>query len=280
MTPTRRRVLVVLSGAMISILILAAPAGADGDPHPDRPLASGQTTPGGGAVEVATPGGGSAAPAGGASSASRCWTQPMAEPGPQYADTLNGGRPSADGYWSMQFCDGRSVGYVWTAGADPAVPAIELARQAANEVVVPNCHVRVAPPPDKLVVRFPTWLWLEGCTWAPSSATASVPLLSATVTATPTEVVWDMGDGTRIACEGPGVPWRTDAPPEAQSTYCSYSYRRSSSGEPQRAYTLTATVRWALSWSATNGEGGVLSPVLPSSTAAVRVGEVQTIVER
>ncbi len=188
--------------------------------------------------------------------------------------------PTGVGYYAIRDCDGQiDVVFVPNAPA-PAVSAVDLAQQAANELTVSECTVAVAPPSDRLIVRLPTWLWLEGCAWAPLSATASVPLLSATVTAAPTGVVWDLGEGTRLACAGPGVAWRADVPAEVQSTYCSHAYARSSAGQPGDAYTVTATVRWELSWSASNGEGGGLSPVLPSSSATVRVGEVQAIVER
>lgn len=251
----------------------------------DGSRAVGQSTPSGGRVEVERAGSGTGGARGSGSGAGGggvpCSVTPLSAL-PRGSDGVVPVHqdPSAGGYWAVREC-GAQVDVIWVPdAAPPAVSAAQLADQAARELTVPRCRVALAPPAEVVVVRLPTWFWLEGCAWAPRSATASVPLLSATVTATPMHVEWDLGDGTQMRCAGPGVAWRPGVPAERQSTYCSYAYARSSAGQPDDAYTVTATVRWGLSWSATNGEGGMLSPVLASSSAPVRVGEVQAIVER
>ncbi|MGH9027227.1 MAG: hypothetical protein ACRDWD_14095 [Acidimicrobiia bacterium] len=186
--------------------------------------------------------------------------------------------PPGGGYWAIRIC-GDAVDVVWVPAAQPLISARELAERAAGEVGVAECGIGTAPPADHVVVRFATWLWLEGCAWAPRSRTAAIPGLSATVTVSPVEVHWEMGDGSVMRCAGPGVRWNPEVPAEAQSTDCSYVYRRSSSDQPEQSYLVTATVGWEVSWSASNGEGGTLPAVLASSSSAVRVGEVQTIVE-
>ncbi|MGH9014018.1 MAG: hypothetical protein ACRDZ1_08810 [Acidimicrobiia bacterium] len=186
------------------------------------------------------------------------------------------GPQSPEGYWAVREC-GSEIDVFWVStAARPAVPARVLAQRAVKEVVTPACAVRTSPSPHVAVVTIETWLWVE-CPWQPLSASAEVPGLSATVTVTPGDVVWDLGDGEQVTCRGPGVAWDPAVRGEDQSTYCSYAYRRSSSGEPNEAYTLTATLSWSVSWSASNGEGGTLPAVSRSSSIPIRVGEVQAI---
>jgi hypothetical protein len=48
--------------------------------------------------------------------------------------------------------------------------------------------------------------------------------VSATITATPRSVRWDLGDGTTVECSGPGKPYDLSRPPEGQSTDCRHVY--------------------------------------------------------
>jgi hypothetical protein len=122
--------------------------------------------------------------------------------------------------------------------------------------------------PATAVVNYATWLWLQGG-WASRSATASVPGLAATVTAAPTSVVWTMGDGGRITCNGPGIPWNNSAP--NATTNCSYTYRTAGS------FTATVTVFYGASWSASNGTAGRLGAVTGQATFPVQVDEIQAV---
>jgi hypothetical protein len=153
--------------------------------------------------------------------------------------------------------------------ATPAAPRItgaQLARQAFA-----GFRVSVPKPvlsPATAVVNYPTWLWLEGG-WDSQSATAKVPGLSATVTAAPTKVVWNMGDGGQATCDGPGVPWSNSAP--NATTYCSYTYPVGGS------FTATVTVYFSASFSASDGTGGQLGAVNGQVTFPVQVDEIQAV---
>jgi len=133
----------------------------------------------------------------------------------------------------------------------------------------------MAPLPDRLVVQFPTWLWVDG--WKAQSATAAVPGLSATVTAAPATVVWNMGDGGAVTCNGPGTAYDPSVPAEQQTTSCSYTYGRSSAGQPGNSYDGTVTITYGASWTATNGSGGNLGALTVSAQFTARVGEIQAI---
>jgi hypothetical protein len=125
-----------------------------------------------------------------------------------------------------------------------------------------------------VAVGVPVWLWL---TSAPGelSVTAAVPGLSATVTATPTEVVWDMGDGIRVVCRGPGVAWVPGMPDDA--TNCGHTYRFTAIGLPGQVFTGSVTTRWRTHWSASDGSSGTLAMLTRSSPFTVRVVEVQAV---
>jgi hypothetical protein len=148
----------------------------------------------------------------------------------------------------------------------PRITGVQLAQQAFAGFKV-SAPTPVLSPATS-VVNYPTWLWLDGG-WGSQSATATVPGLSATVTAAPTKVVWNMGDGGQVTCDGPGVPWN-NATPNA-TTNCSYTYRTA------HAFTGTVTVYYGASWSASDGTAGQLGAVNGQATFAVQVDEIQAV---
>jgi hypothetical protein len=166
----------------------------------------------------------------------------------------------------------------WTAAAIQVLAA-DLAYEASRELPLPNPRPAMSPAigADQLV-GLSTWLWLEPGSWATLDATASVPGLSATATATPTRVRWDMGDGTVVACDGPGVAYDPTRDDEAQSTDCKHTYQHVSAGEPSGAYAATVAVDWAITWSATNGQGGTLPGTSRGTSFPVPVAERQAVV--
>ena len=115
----------------------------------------------------------------------------------------------------------------------------------------------------------PVWLWVSD--WQQRSESASAAGVTATVTASPTQVRWDTGDGGVETCRGPGTPYDTSRPPEAQSTSCSHTYT-STTG----ALTITATQSWHVTYTATNGQSGDLGVVSRTSTMPVDVHELVT----
>ncbi len=91
-------------------------------------------------------------------------------------------------------------------------PAAVLAREAADQLLLPAPNVEVSPHADHdQVVDFPTWLWLGAGSFAARSRTVTVPGESVTATAVPVSVSWTMGDGSTVTCAGPGTP--TPRPP-------------------------------------------------------------------
>src|SRR5204862_7525444 len=95
-------------------------------------------------------------------------------------------------------------GPVWLAAPPPAVNPAVLARRAESMLALPSVVIRVNPAGDQLV-QLPTWLSLDAASWRPQSATAAVPGVSVTATATPTQAQWSMGDGSTGVCRSPGT---------------------------------------------------------------------------
>jgi hypothetical protein len=102
---------------------------------------------------------------------------------------------------------------------------------------------------------------------------------SATVVATPTKVLWDPGDGSpAVECDGPGRPWE---PADGSATPdCGHTYTvRSTIDDPQGTYRLRATITYAVSWTATNGDGGDLDPISATTTVPLTVHEIQAMID-
>jgi hypothetical protein len=119
-----------------------------------------------------------------------------------------------------------------------------------------------------------------------TSPPASVAGESVTATAAPVRVVWSMGDGSSVTCDGPGEPFDAadpDHPP------CGYTYRVDSSGQEQsgasgndRYYTVRGTVTWQISWACTGScdqASGSLRPLhVQTAPLPLRVFQVETVV--
>jgi hypothetical protein len=163
--------------------------------------------------------------------------------------------------------------------APPAVDPLILAQEARNQLVLPSPTIHTAPPSGRLVVQWQTWLWMDPGAWGPLSATASAGSVSATVTARPVRVRWDMGDGQVIVCDSPGTAWQPGVPAAQQHPSCSYVYRRSSAGQPNNSYVIRTSIDWSTSWVAAGAPGGgVLDPAVTTGSLPVQVVEVQALV--
>lgn len=172
--------------------------------------------------------------------------------------------------------------YSWFGVYDPADPLAGLfAGERAAELALERLElsdpvVRMNPPADQLV-GLPSWLWVD-TPWTPVEASAGVSGVTATVVARPRAVEWELGDGTRLTCMGPGRPYDPDRTSDDPSDACTHVFERPSFDEPGGVRPVTATVTYAVSWSATDGGTGDLGEVTRASTVAVRVVEVQAVI--
>jgi hypothetical protein len=155
----------------------------------------------------------------------------------------------------------------------PPRQALQVA-EAVRRLQLPAPVIRLNPPPPAAqLVHVPTWLWLSTPAWSRRSATASVPGLSVTATATPVSVTWSTGDGSTVTCHGAGAPW-SGGDPMAQSPDCGHTYTRHSGAG---VFTVRATITWSVSW-AGGGTSGTEPALTSTATADIRVAESPTVI--
>jgi hypothetical protein len=157
----------------------------------------------------------------------------------------------------------------------PDAPA--LAEEARSRLVFLPLTPKFAPASPWTFVNHPTALWLDGDAVAPRSATAEVPGVRVTVTATVEQVHWETGDGDTEVCAGPGR-----APdPARPGDYggCTHSWSWPSADQLGGAYQVTATVFWRVVWAAEGAPGGGDLGLVPqrSQPLAVPVAEIQIL---
>jgi hypothetical protein len=190
-----------------------------------------------------------------------------------YAPTINPATGEAATIYVRQ-CDGVNQ-YVYVGPTTPE----DVAQYAYQKVasLVPDPEVAFSPPIDKMIVNFETWLGITPS--APVTATASIPGLSATVTAQPTSIEWVTGsqvarDTTLITCE----PWGST---ESAQDGCSWTPKYPSigkvTGTTDQRYHGTITIVWDVSWQASNGATGALGELRTTTPIEMGVQEIQTI---
>jgi hypothetical protein len=128
-----------------------------------------------------------------------------------------------------------------------------------------------------MIVNLETW---HGVTPSPPiSATAAIPGLSATVTATASDIEWVTGsqvpgDTTLITCQ----PWgSTDSAQNGCAWTPTYPSVGKVTGTTDLRYHGTVTIVWQVSWQASNGASGSLPDLRTTSPIEMGVQEIQTI---
>jgi hypothetical protein len=184
----------------------------------------------------------------------------------RYLDT---GQLASSNYW--QYTPGNP--------ANPGPDLAALARQAYDEVPLAFPVPVTSPGIDvDQITGLPTWLWLEPGSWAELSARAEIPGFWVEVTAHPERVVWDMGDGETVTCDGPGTPYDSAIDDDAQSTDCSHVYQHTSVEESGGQYRARVTIEWSVDWESSTGAGAALPDASRTTTFALTVSERQAVV--
>lgn len=165
------------------------------------------------------------------------------------------------------------------APPDPLPTPGELAQEAVQQTPLPLPTAEMSPaPPIRQLVNLPVFLWIDSAQWVPQTASASAGGVTSTVTATPSRVVWDMGDGESVTCDAPGTPYVPGVADDLQPSDCQHTYRRSSARAANETFTVTTTMEWGVTWVAVGAPGGGnLGTARRSSTTAVQVAEIQTL---
>jgi hypothetical protein len=172
---------------------------------------------------------------------------------------------------------------IWVPAGGPAAPPPDpgmLAQEVRDQLVLPHPRIRTSPSSSQdALVNFPTWLWVDAESWGPQEDSTGVRGVSVQVRAVPKRVVWRMGDGATVTCTGPGTPFVASiSDAAAPSPDCGYTYPRSSDGQPEERYRITATMTWGVTWTANVPPGGgTLEDITLSSSTGLRVAEYQAL---
>ncbi len=163
---------------------------------------------------------------------------------------------------------------VWVRDEDPTtLAAIALSDLQRRLITAP---VPELSPPGIGYVNLETWLATTDP--GPIAATAAIPGLSVTATATVESTAWTTGDGEEITCDGVGVAW-TPGTPDDEPAPCGHTY--TNHGAPalgSTPFTITVAHTWHVEWRANTGEAGDLGTITgPTTTVTYEVREIQTI---
>ncbi|MEZ5408576.1 MAG: hypothetical protein R2761_11155 [Acidimicrobiales bacterium] len=128
-----------------------------------------------------------------------------------------------------------------------------------------------------LITQLPTFLWVDPAVWQPRSATTpSVFGVTATVTATPSRVVFDNSAGDQVDCGANlGPPYDFGRSDDDQHSECTLTFRHTSAVDD---WTLSSTIWWTVTYACSSDCGsGTLPPFVVRNTRPVRVAELQAV---
>lgn len=165
-------------------------------------------------------------------------------------------------------------------GVDTLTPG-QAARSLIQSFRLEGITVGFAPDPtvagSKSYVGVPIWMWVENPTplsYGPYVQSTTLGGVTITATAQVTSIVWNMGDGTTVACANAGTPFVV-AYGAVDSPTCGHRYARTSATQPGGTFPITATSQWQVSWEG-GGESGMI-PLTTTATSSVRINEIQSV---
>jgi len=171
------------------------------------------------------------------------------------------------GEWLHLYCGSEWLDFVFL----PEEQQVDPTTLARSVTITPAAPVlRTSPGTEDHLVNVEAWFWAE--MWEGISETATAGSVTVNVTAEPTSLIVDPGDGTSpFACPGPQPVYNLNLPASAQSSNCTHTYLRAGN------YTATATVVYDISFTSNVGVNGGLGTIEPSSITALAVAEAQAI---
>jgi hypothetical protein len=173
-------------------------------------------------------------------------------------------------YWDPSYSE-----TYWAGIVTPLDPE-ELVENALANLSLTPPEIRTNPG-DGLnsLTGLATYLWLDPLTAGRQEVEDFAGPLSVVITAVPTEdgrIVWDTGEGT-VTCANYGSPEGS----------CSYTYQRSSLGQPGDQYEITASVTYTGSYTVLlfgevyRGPIDIGDVVVPTAPYLLGVAEAQAI---
>ncbi|MFE6153654.1 ATP/GTP-binding protein [Streptomyces sp. NPDC057889] len=219
---------------------------------------------------------------GGSSDAPKCtYTKMVPQPPAENLAKRDGKEQGGKGAVYQVNCPATGrVGTVWVPqGAAPNAPTIDpevVAQRAVDSMKLVGPDIDINPKPGgKGLVGMPVWMAVDQSptTYGPNSATATAGGVTVTATAKVKSIVWNMGDGTSVTCNGPGTVYRKSFGMK-QSPDCGHVYKQTSDSSADGKFKVSATATWAVDWQVAGG-GGETGQLTEVRNAAVAV----TIVE-
>lgn len=187
----------------------------------------------------------------------------------------------ADVGWITGLPTGAGAPATPAAPAAPAVPTTDqVLASARSQLQLDLPDIATSPPRGGVqLVGIPVWFWIVDD--EPVTTTASIPGLSATLTATPTTTRIAISGGTgdaaadnvTIECPGGGTPWEPGRYDDRASSDCSHPF------DWNGTFTIDATVEWDLAWTATNGQAGDLPGVPRTTTFTLAIQQGQAVTD-
>jgi hypothetical protein len=158
---------------------------------------------------------------------------------------------------------------------DPGAVAHQLLKRAPFALAIAH----IAPSPDyHTYINYRNWLWIPEGQWHDVSVSLTVAGATVTLTAQPTYVSWDLGNGESISCAGPGRAWVTGMPEDAP-TNCSFQYSTMQDPEGD-TWTVSARINYTVGWTCTGTCGGQTSGDLGDLTAPAGTPTSITVLQR
>lgn len=135
---------------------------------------------------------------------------------------------------------------------------------------------------DSGAVNLPVWLWVpeanqKELNWGPYKRSKSLGGVNITAVAKVVSVVYTMGDGGRVTCNGPGAAWEKGSG-KTSSPSCGYRYQKMSPGDGSKPYEIGARATWEVSWTGGGQSGAVTT--YTESTDPGYVGELHVLNSR
>ncbi|QOC95063.1 hypothetical protein ID554_14940 [Micromonospora craniellae] len=183
--------------------------------------------------------------------------------------------------WYTRACNGGDLGAVEIVQLPEAPPGFgappdpeELARRAFASISLVAPRARVAPRKSvgPGLVGLPVWMWAQRGPnqFGPLTASASDRGLTVSIHAEVDKVVWDMGNGTEVICDGPGTPYDRSG---EESPDCGYD-----SGYPKAdTYRVQATTHWNVTWEGGNRRGTIPNVTRTTGVVEIQINELQVV---
>jgi hypothetical protein len=152
----------------------------------------------------------------------------------------------------------------------------ELAQQAVDSMTLLGPDIASPRAAGKYTLGVPMWMWVNqsATTYGPNTASASAGGVTVTATAKVSKIVWQMGDGSSVTCNGPGTPYQASEG-MAQSPTCGHVYSKTSAGATSGKFPVTATSTWTIDWQG-GGAAGQLTEIRQTNVQ-VAISELQVV---